>query len=348
MPKPAQRARPPSASIRLLWPFLALARKHGYGDAGDFVRKELGLSAAELDDPHTRVPVAKLARLLDLAIEAGQQRDLGLLAARLVDASHWGIGEYVARSRSTLKDALTIGARYLPLLGDGAHYRFESQGKLVVVSFWLDPAVRFHEAAYEFLVAIAVLRARRMTRNPELAPLEVRFTHARPADVARHERLFRCPVRFSAPVTQVVMSAKFLERPLAGAEPLLSQLLEQQADAMLDRLAPSKTMHARVRELLAGERDLRNAGAERSAKKLGLSVRTLARKLAEEGTSYRALFDDVREQVALRELTRTERSIAEIADALGFASPQGFQRAFRRWTRTSAARYRANARRRRR
>jgi AraC-like DNA-binding protein len=75
-----------------------------------------------------------------------------------------------------------------------------------------------------------------------------------------------------------------------------------------------------------------------------MSARTLARKLADEGSSYRELLDDVRKQLALRALARSERSIEELASALGFASSQGFHRAFRRWTRTSPSRYRSRMR----
>jgi len=332
------------ASIRLLWPFIALAHKHGYGDAAEHTRRALGLSKAELDDPHTRVPVAALSKLLDQAIAASRQRDVGLLAARLVDASHFGIGEYVARSRPTLKDALVAGLRYLPLLGDAAHHRLELAGKLARVSIWLDPTVALHEAAYEFLLAMFILRARRTTGRSELAPLEVHFTHAQPADISRHQRVFRCPLRFSMPITQVVMSRKVLEQPMANAEPNLSRLLEQQAEALLDQVVREKDLPARVRELISAERDLRRASAERIAERLGMSSRTLARKLADAGSGYRELLDDVRKHIALRELTRSERSIAELASALGFASSQGFHRAFRRWTRSSAARYRKRMR----
>jgi AraC-like DNA-binding protein len=117
---------------------------------------------------------------------------------------------------------------------------------------------------------------------------------------------------------------------------------------MLERLPRSKKVGSRVKALLRAEVSMRDASAARVAKRLGMSVRTLSRKLDEESTSYRALIDETRRQLAVRDLTQTARPITEIAYQLGFASSQSFQRAFRRWTGTTASAYRAGARKRQR
>lgn len=334
-----------TTSVRLLWPFLELARKGGY-DVGR-VPKLLGLTDAQLRDPETRVSQRALADLLARAIELSGNRDLGLQAARLVDGAHVGILEYVTRARPSLLSALERNGRYMRLLGDMAQLSFEVQGKTAVWRVRFDPELVIHEAAYEFIVALAVLRTRTLTGIADLAPLEVCFMHPRPADTRRHQKLFRCKVRFGMPETQVVMSTKFLRRPMASAEPHLERLLEQQADAMLARLPRSSSPAARARHVLRAEHELREASAERVARRLGMSVRTLSRKLAAERTSYRALLDETRMHAAVRDLTQTARPIADIAYRLGFASSQSFHRAFRRWTGNTAAVVRERARKKR-
>jgi AraC-like DNA-binding protein len=334
--------RPGTTSVRLVWPFIALARTNGHDVS--HVAAQLGLTAAELEDPETRVPQERIAVLLNGAIERSGIRDIGLLAARYVDGAHLGIGEYLARTRPTLRAAIEGLARYLPLLGDGAGFAFEQRGDRVVSRLWFHPELSIHEAAYEFVVAISVLSARRITGLPQLAPLEVHFMHPRPADVSRHAALFRCPVHFDAEATQTVMSAEFLEMRMASAEPALSALLERQADEMMERLPRDGAVASRVRLLLGGDVPLRAATAERIAQRLGMSVRTLARRLDDEATSYRELLDEARKKLALQELERGRRSIVEIADRLGFASSQSFQRAFKRWTGRAAGRHRKQTR----
>jgi AraC-like DNA-binding protein len=331
-----------TTSIRLVWPFLALVKKHGYDISATVSR--LGLTPAQLENPDTRVSQQLVAELLSEAIAFSGERDIGLIAARSVDSAHLGVSEYIARTRPTLGAAIEITNRYLPLLCDGAGHSLERQGSVVIGRLWFDPELVIHEAAYEFAIASGVLWARRITGVADRAPLSVHFMHARPASTARHDKLFRCPVHFGAESTQVVMSADALELRMPGAEPALGELLERQAAAMLERLPRSDDVASRVRALLGSDLDLRGANAPRIARRLGMSVRSLSRRLDEQATSLRDVLDQVRKHAALRELTHDARPIAEIADRLGFASTQSFHRAFKRWTGNTADAVRRQAR----
>ena len=327
-----------TASIRLLWPFLSLARAHGHDPS--YIAPYLGITEAELEDPDTRVSQQRLCDLLNQAIAKSGVRDLGLVAASYVDSSHFGIAEYIARSRPTLREAVESTVRYLPLLADGAHTALAISGKVARISFWFDASIVVHEAAYEFATAMAVLRARRTTGIAKLSPLEVRFMHPEPPDTTRHRALFGCPVTFGAEATEIVISAKFLNRRMAAPEPVLDALLTRQADRMLEQLPRASGAAEQIEAELAQHFDLRNASTERLARKLGCSVRTLHRRLQEEGTSYRAVLDRVRAAIAMRRLEQSDQPIAQIADALGFASSQSFHRSFKRWTGTTAAEHR--------
>lgn len=96
--------------------------------------------------------------------------------------------------------------------------------------------------------------------------------------------------------------------------------------------------------MLGGEVELRDVSVEHAAKRLGMSVRTLSRRLADEGTSYRALVEDARKHAAMRDLARDVKPINTIAIELGFSSAPSFHRAFRRWTGTTANNYRRKMR----
>ncbi|MET0387152.1 MAG: AraC family transcriptional regulator [Polyangiales bacterium] len=334
------RASVGSVSVALVWPFIAWIKAASEQDASAFVRAQLGLDENQFADPSTRVPITQLAELLDTALQRSGQRDIGLLAARRVEAVHLGLMEDVTRSKGTLRSALEAGIRYVPLIGDCVHYSFEVSGDRATTCFWFDPGIQIHEAAVEFTVAVGVSWARRLIGNADVAPLEVHFMHRAPPDVTRHQKTFRCPLFFNAPVTKVVMPARALEHQLKGSEPVLAQLLQQRAEGLLQSLPRAHGIATQVRKVLASQRELRSVTAAQVAKRLGLGTRTLARRLDAEQTSYREVLDEVRKQSALRSLTDTERSIADIADSLGFSSPQSFHRAFRRWTGTTAAEFR--------
>lgn len=335
---------PLTTTVRLVWPFLELARKQGHDVST--VAERLGVSARELEDPETRVSQQLVAKLLQGAVDY-IGRDLGLMAAEHADSRNFGIGEYVARTRPTLRSAVECYDRYLPLLGDSAGVSTREVDDHIVMRLWFSPALVIHEAAYEFALAIGVLRARRVTGNNDLTPRSVHFMHARPANIERHQRLFRCPVYFGSEMTQVVVPKAALELKLPGREPVLGELLVQHAEAMLDRLACRDDICSRVESVIAANMRLSEVTVERVAKRLGMSARTLARRLDAEGTSFRELFDQIRNQVAQRELLHGSRTLAAVSEGLGFSNVQAFHRAFKRWTGETPASFRTAVRARR-
>jgi len=331
------RETPLTGSVRLVWPFLDVAG-HAAKEARatDWICGRLGLTEAQLRDPDSRISLQLASSLLEDAIARTGERDLGLIAAVAFDASHFGIDEYLARTRPTLRSVMEHTGRYLPLLADGAQCTFEVRGERAYTQLTLPPMVAVHPAIYEFAMAIGLLRARRITADPTLAPMQVHFTHARPVDTTRHEKLFQCELVFGAPMTQLVMSTRALDRQMPQADAGLRSLLEQRADAMLARLPQSGGYAEQVLSLADSE--LRTISADHISGRLGVSERTLHRRLAAEGTSYRELIERARKAAALRFLEQP-RSLEEVADLLGYASTQSFQRAFRRWTGTSPGSY---------
>jgi AraC-like DNA-binding protein len=328
------REAPLTGSVRLVWPFLEIAPKRP--SVTQFVCERLGLSEPQLRDPDTRISVRLAAGLLEDAIARTGERDLGLIAAVAFDAASFGIDEYLARTRPTLRSVFEHTSRYLPLLIDGARTTFEVCGELSYSRLHLPSALVVHPAAHEFALAIGVLRSRRITADSNLAPHQVHFTHDKPDDTTRHESLFKAPLVFGAPVTQLVMSTRYLERRMPHAEPGLRELLEQKAESMLARLPQAGGYAEQV--LALADCELRTISADHISGRLGVSERTLHRRLAAEGTSYRELIERARKAAALRYLEQP-RSLEEVADLLGYASTQSFQRAFRRWTGTSPGSY---------
>jgi AraC-like DNA-binding protein len=321
---------PHTTSIRLVWPFLDLARKHGHDVSK--VAEQLGLTERELNDPETRVSQQCLAKLLSSAVSYSGQRDIGLQAAYLADSRQFGITEYLARTQPTVRSALDTYDRYLPLLGDAMNVSVEVCDANIIMRLRFDPQLEIHEAAYEFALAIGVLRSRRVTGISDLAPISVHFMHAQPASIERHKALFRCPIYFGADVTHIVFPKQNLELRLPGRDPVLSDLLARHADAQLEHFPRQADLAAQVRMLLGTQVRLSEASAPRVAKRLGIGVRTLSRRLDVERTSFREILDEVRKQIAIRELAHGARSIAALSDRLGYATPQAFHRAFKRWT----------------
>jgi AraC-like DNA-binding protein len=174
-----------------------------------------------------------------------------------------------------------------------------------------------------------------------VAELRVCFTHSEPASLSEYERVFSpAQVMFGAPFMGFVFDKSFLRAPLQLADSKLHQVLKQHAQQIMADLPKAQTWTDRVRALATQELAGGNPTAAHIAHKLGLSSRTLGRKLEREGTTFSDLFDDLRRRLALQYVGGRDLNLSEVALLLGFSQTAAFHRAFRRWTDRTPLQYR--------
>jgi AraC-like DNA-binding protein len=169
----------------------------------------------------------------------------------------------------------------------------------------------------------------------------VTFVHRVPPDITEHERVFGCAVRFEAEHNRMLIDRRSWESPTTGAQPGVLQVLAEHASLLVERLPRAPDLVERTRRAI-GER-LRGGdpSLESVARALGMSPRSLQRRLRELEYSYNDLADEVRAATARLYLEQPDIAIAEIAYLLGFSDQSTFNRAFKRWTGQTPARSRA-------
>lgn len=166
---------------------------------------------------------------------------------------------------------------------------------------------------------------------------------------AEFRRFFRAPVVFDAQCASLTYAEASLLVPFAASDTRLVELLTHPADAALAAIPPPAPLLDRARfeisrRLSATNGDANGKAAELVAERLRCSPRTLRRRLAEQGRSYRALLDDARHERARALLDDPRQSITAIAHLVGFSDPTSFARAFRRWTGLGPSQYRRRSR----
>ena len=293
---------------------------------------EAGIPLAALNDPEQRLPRERMLTLWQKARERAGDPAFGLHIAERVPYGSFGILEYIARSSSTLGDALGRVARYARLLDDVAEIAFVKQGDEITLVPLLSDAWPIPSDVMEGILAITIRLARELAGDPELVPRAVELRHAASFDTREHARVFGVPVRFGATRNGISFSLFQLALPVIKADPSLSAILDRHAQELLRRLPPTGTLGQRVRALLAGELRGGNPDLDHIASRLRVSTRTLRRRLAGEGTSLTALLDELRRELALRYLEEKAMTLDAIAFELGFADVRAFRRAFKRWT----------------
>ncbi len=238
---------------------------------------------------------------------------------------------YAFRASPNLHAALGQVVRYARVMHDRITLRLEPEGDAVRLTGTVPPAHPFNRYQAEFFLA-TWLRLVRDTCAAEIAPVEACFAHPAPARLDEHRRFFACPVFFEQPVVGLLIAKADLDRPMHGADPALTALLGRQLDKLLESLPADASVSSRARALIEDDLPSGSASVERVARQLAMSVRTLSRRLDDEGTSFRQLLDSVREELAFAHLRNPAVEIGEIAFLLGYSESSAFHRWFKRRT----------------
>lgn len=177
------------------------------------------------------------------------------------------------------------------------------------------------------------------------APSEIAVSHSRPRDVAPYRAILGARIRFDAPRTALIFPKRWLIHRIAGAR-LSERRRLFKAVAEVESTKPASLTEYVVRALVPMVLDRAPTG-DSLARALGVSHRTLRRRLAAEGTSVKALIAEVRGEIARQLLAETRMPVHEIGETLCYAAPSVFSRAFKGWTGKTPQGYRTAAIRRR-
>ena len=255
---------------------------------------------------------------------------LALRIAEATPAGAFGIVEYVCRSAATLRDAIRQWVRYLAILDDAVVVDLVDEGRHVALRVITEseaPAPASHELCF----ALLVLRGRDLVPG-QLLRMEARFTHRiASGHLPRYRALFGGEVRFGATNTELLFEHGALDTRLSTADPNLHAVLAPTAEEKRGHPSTLPPLTEQVRRALRAALIRDDAQLEPLAKRLGMTGRSLQRRLRDEGTTFQAVRDEMRRELADRYLGQG-MSFAEISFMLGFSEPSAFFRAFKRWT----------------
>lgn len=335
--KPAATKHPSTrhwtASNRLLWPVLEVLRAHGHTPAQILKRADVDERLAET--PDGRVPLHGLFAAWRLAVELTQDESLGIKLAAIANPAatySWpmplSLLEHLGVLSPNLAEAIETQARYARLLRDGAQASLHIDGD--TACFRLELLPDEPPALIELMFAVMLNLARRVVRR-DIAPTEVWFSHRAPKNIDAHSALFQAPIRYEAPFNALFGPSRVFLEPLPTANEVFRTRALNQADKLLLDLPNVAQFEDTVCAQIETELPNGNTNSASVAERLGVSGRTLHRRLHERGTTYQELLDRVRLRLASR-LLAAGRPIADVASSVGFSQASTFHRAFKSWT----------------
>lgn len=329
---------PTSHPIIGLAPALSVMEKLGYSVQRCLAKT--GILLSQLDDHRQFVTLQQELRFYRNVLELSGDPAIGLKIGEAYVPQRYGILGYALISAHTLRHVMVLAANFGDLTFTwfglsytvlGASTRFSLQDR-----FEIEPAVSAllhdRDSAAAWMDFSEVLG--------RALPLErVALPHDGHGRAKTYQDYFQCPVEFGGTGSHLEFSSAILDQPLPNRDAAASELLGQQCQLLLSKMSKQNRLIDSVRQLLLARPGF-FPGIEGVAKKLGISVRTLQRKLSEESTSFQDVLDEVRFQLAKDYLSETDIPLQEIGLLLGYNEPSNFTHAFKRWAGCSPSEFR--------
>lgn len=293
---------------------------------------DAGVTVAQIEDRNARVAVQSQIRLLELASRALNDELLGFHLARDCELRELGLIYYVLASSDILADALRKAARYGRIVNEGVLLRVREGRDIRIGIEYVNVERRGDRQHIDFWVTIIVRLVRELT-NRRPVPSHVRVIHPGRRIPAEFRSFLGCAIDFSAAEDELAFPGSIGRMPVVGADTYLNDLLTRYCEEALAqrgraRVAP---LRSEVENAIAPLLPHGTATAPGIARRLGLSPRTLARRLADEGLSFTQILHELKLDLA-KQYLRDDLPVSRIAWLLGYQEVSAFTHAFKRWT----------------
>jgi AraC-like DNA-binding protein len=301
------------------------------------------IAQRDLDDPHSRVSLARYVALMDAAVDLCGDPGLPLDFGEQVPMDQLSIVPLIASHAATPEDGAARINRYSALMlddgddsGKPALEMTHRHGKL-----WIrfgSPVYARYPAIAESGIARSVARARRMLSSAGSRATSMRFPEAihfeypEPPHRAEYDRVFGVPLVFGSDMTAIAIDPAMLSVSMPKQFGAAATIVTERADVLLADLRKTSSTRESVEAAIARSFASGDVRMETVARQLGLSRATLFRKLKAEGATYDEVLQTLRRDRAQKLLNEEKRSVHQVAHMLGFSDPAAFSRAFKRWT----------------
>ena len=331
----ALNSRPDLASIPMAGgglARLAVARLKGAGVPVALLLRRVGLTLELIAEPEERLSVRSQIALLDEAAIALKDDCIGFTLARDFDLRELGLLYYVMASSQTLGEALKRLARYSKVTNEALVFGYR-EGNRLIVSLSYSGVPRHSDRHQIEFCMFAAIRICRMLTGQRLVPQHFSISHHRSGAISEMARFVGTKVEFGADTDEFALNVGARELPLIHSDSYLNDLLLKNCEAALkNRKRDKSQLRTRVENAISTLLPHGRALVEDVARDLGMSKRTLARRLSDDGLNFTEILQQLRHDLALRYLNDRQMHVSKIAWLLGFNDVSAFTHACKRWT----------------
>ena len=294
--------------------------------------RSVGLEPSSPPTPDAMVSDSDFFDMLEKIAATGDEgRTIAITVGAGMKCDDYGAFGLAFKSAVTLLSSFHRVERFGKVVTSIANYRVVPEDHSFFMEVHRSPDQRLGlHMTKELAVAAATALCREVKRNP-FSPIAISFAHAPPLNPASFESYFGCPVSFDASRDGLEISNEDCEAPNRLGDAKTSEFFETHLEKELAALSEDAGLAQRVRIQVSSSLSEGVPVISDVANRLGMSERSLQRRLSEQGYVYQGIVDDARRELSERLLRSSEYSLTEIAFLTGYSEQSTFTKAFKRW-----------------
>lgn len=305
--------------------------------------EQAGVDAAMLENPNLRIELPEYDRIQRLAVEFTEDPAFGLHMAEIISPSALNVVGHLFMSCHSAREALDSFFKYHRIISDCDDSELIEAGDraTVIYRYPRSPDPMLNRVRAEFGACQFVRLNHLLNGNLEKVGI-IEFDHSKPAYFDEYLRIFGDNCIFDQPETKICFPRSFLDRRQSHSNPPLYELLQEQADRLLQKISSKDSLAQKIKDLVINEYQGAKPDMDTVAKHFNISARSLRRHLKENGYTYGKIIDDAQCEMAKQIFRQENVTIQEAGYRLGFSDVSSFHRAFKRWTGLTPQQYKSN------
>ena len=295
---------------------------------------ELGIPDSVFSRQDVEISTTKYAELLE-TVAREIDPDIGLEMGERLTAKDMGVVGHAISAAPDVRTMLRLMSSYLYVFSQSNTMRLdvgENRAALTYKVTILSPEQRRQDAECSLAYVTSLIR---QLSGLEFKPQLIEFVHSRPRSVIRHKQVFGCEVAFSRKSNRLHLDKRILNAPILSFDPGLLQALRFYLDDRIKVRSETEDLLAKIKHLISSSLVNGVPDQKRIAENLGMSARTLQRRLRDKDVVFADLVDEIRCAIAQDYVSHTEFSLTDVSMMLGYGELSSFSRAFKRWTGSS-------------
>jgi AraC-like DNA-binding protein len=302
---------------------------------------DTGLEIDWIHRKNASISYDQYCKLIENTLDESGDLGIGLKFGRKINVTEFGFFGYALMSCQTMAEASQVGMKFWELGGQLLNLSITQDDHYLVITFFpATPLVKGRILIYAVEEDISsTISGFAFIMNQPLPVEKIHLSYSAPGHRDLYLKEFDCPAYFDQSENQIFLNPGFLDLPIPTANAEVAALVKRQCEELLLNLQRSDQFVEKVRRVLIDSLGHFPNSSE-MARKLGVSSSSFYRQLKDRNTSFQKILDEVRTEIAMKYLAKTNLTIDQISDLIGFSETTTFRRAFKKWTGQTASEFR--------